>query len=194
VSAAAAVILSLHPTLDAEQVTELLEHTTDDMDPKTGCLSCTVGRDAASGWGALDVASAISALAGRLPWRDHFEANDDAGRHAHALVGQDLRIHATADFWDDQDDVYSIRLHRGQHVYVGLMGYDPGVDLDLALWLPQTRSIYDVREARFRVRVSARPGERQYFAYRAPRTARYFVQVRISTPGSARYRLSIVKS
>ena len=194
VSAAAAVLLSLHPTLDGEQVTSILEHTADDMTQKTGCLSCTVGRDAAAGWGALDVASAIAALDARLPVRDHFESNDDAGQHAHVLVGSDLRIRATADFWDDQDDVYSIRLHKGQHVYVGLTGYDPGVDLALALWLPQTRSIYDVEQARLRVRVSARPGARQWFAYRAPRTAHYFVQVRISTPGAARYRLSIFKS
>jgi len=197
VSAAAAVILGLRPTLDPEQVTALLEHTADDMSPKTGCLTCTVGRDAASGWGALDMASAISALSGRLPPRDHFESNDDAGRHAHPLVGEDLRIRATVDFWDDQDDVYSIRLREGQRVYVGLTGYDPGADLDLALWLPKCRSIYDVRETGLRVRVSARPGERQYFAYRAPRTARYFVQVRVATagsPGPVRYRLSIVKS
>jgi thermitase len=194
VSAAAAVLFSLHPTLAPEQVTALLEHTADDMDHTTGCYSCSVGRDSASGWGALDVAEAIASLEGRPPTRDHYESNDDAGQHAHALVGADLRIRATADFWDDQDDVYSVRLHNGQRMYVGLTGYDPGVDLDLALWLPQTRSIYDVREARLRVRASARPGERQYFAYRAPRTARYFVQVRIATPGSARYRLSIFKS
>jgi len=175
-------------------VASLREHSTDDMYQKTGCASCWLGRDSSCGWGALDVASAISALSGRLPPRDHFESNDDAGQRAHLLVGEDLRIRATVDFWDDQDDVYAIHLHKGQHVYVGLTGYDPGVDLDLALWLPHTRSIYDVRETRLRVRVSARPGERQYFAYRAPRSARYFVQIRVATPGSARYRLSIVKS
>ena len=194
VTAAATVLLSLRPTLDEEQVTSLLERTADDMDQKTGCLVCTVGRDPASGWGALDVASAISALEGRLPTRDRYESNDDAGPRAHELVGSDLSIRATADFWDDQDDVYGVRLRKGQRMYVGLTGYDPGVNLDLALWLPRTRSIYDVREARLRVRTSARPGSRQWFAYRAPRTARYFVQVRISTPGSARYRLSVVKS
>ena len=194
VSAAAAVLLSLRPTLGEEQVTSLLERTADDMDQKTGCLTCSVARDSASGWGALDVASAVAALGERLPARDHFEANDDAGPRAHELVGNDLTIRATADFWDDQDDVYAVHLHRGQRTYVGLTGYDPGVNLDLALWLPRTRSIYDVRQARLRVRASVRPGSRQWFAYRAPATARYFVQVRISTPGSARYRLSIVKS
>jgi subtilisin family serine protease len=194
VSAAAAVVLSLRPTLKPEQVTELLERTADDMSAKTGCAACGPGRDGLSGWGALDVANAIAALAGRLPARDHFEANDDAGRHAAQLVGEDPRVRATVDFWDDQDDVYSVHLHKGQHMYVGLTGYDQGVDLDLALWLPQTRSIYDVRAARLRVRTSARPGTRQYFAYRAPGSASYFVQVRISTPGAARYRLSIFKS
>jgi subtilase family protein len=193
VTAAAAVLLSLHPTLKPEQITALLEHTADDMDPKTGCAGCSFGRDPFSGWGALDVANAIAALDDRLPSRDHYESNDDAGRHAYELVG-DVRIRANVDYWDDQDDVYAVRLQKGQRMYVGLTGIDQGVDLDLALWLPQTSSIYDVRETRFRVRASARPGTRQYFAYRAARSARFFVQVRIATPGSARYRLSIVKS
>src|SRR5262249_43820022 len=95
VSAAAAVVLSLRPTLKPEQVTDLLERTADDMSAKTGCAACGPGRDGLSGWGALDVANAIAALAGRLPARDHFEANDDAGRHAAQLVGEDPRVRAT---------------------------------------------------------------------------------------------------
>jgi hypothetical protein len=47
---------------------------------------------------------------------------------------------------------------------------------------------------RLRIRASARPGGREYFSYRAARAGNYFVQVRISTPGSARYRLAVVKS
>jgi subtilisin family serine protease len=193
-SAAAAVLFSLRPTLRPEQVTAILERTAVDLDPKTGCLACPVGRDQLSGWGGIDVAAAISALLGTLPSRDHFESNDDAGTRAHDLVGDAVRVKATVDFWDDQDDVYAIRLRKGQRVYVGLTGEDQDDDLNLALWLPKTRSIYDVRSTRFRVRVSARPGGREYFSYRAGRTADYFVQVRISTPGSARYRLAIVKS
>jgi subtilisin family serine protease len=193
-SAAAAVILSLRPTLRPEQVTTLLEHSSVDMDTKTGCTACAVGRDALSGWGALDVAAAISELDGTLPYRDHYESNDDAGPRAHELLASDLRIKATVDFWDDQDDVYGIQLHKGQSVYVGLTGEGQDDDLNLALWSPKTVSIYDVRSTRFRVRVSARPGPREYFSYRAAHTATYYVQVRISTPGSARYRLAIVKS
>jgi subtilisin family serine protease len=193
-SAAAAVILSLRPTLRPEQVTALLERSSVDMDTKTGCVACAVGRDALSGWGALDVAAAISDLDGTLPYRDHYESNDDAGPRAHELLASDLRIKATVDFWDDQDDVYGIQLHKGQSVYVGLTGEDQDDDLNLALWSPKTVSIYDVRSTRFRVRVSAHPGPREYFSYHAAHTATYYVQVRISTPGSARYRLAIVKS
>jgi subtilisin family serine protease len=193
-SAAAAVLFSLHPTLHPEQVTALLERTATDMEPKTGCAACTVGRDQLSGWGRIDVAAAISQLSATLPARDHYEANDDAGTRARALIGDNLRIKATVDFWDDQDDVYAIKLRKGQRVYVGLTGEDQDDDLNLALWSPKAWSIYDVRTLKYRIRTSARPGGREYFAYRAARTGTYYVQVRISTPGSDRYRLTVAKS
>jgi subtilisin family serine protease len=193
-SAAAAVLFSLHPTLRPEQVTTLLERTSQDMEPRTGCAACAVGRDQFSGWGRIDVAAAIAQLAGPLPARDHYEANDDAGTRAWTLVGQNLRITATVDFWDDQDDVYATKLRKGQRMYVGLTGEDQDDDLNLALWLPKTSSIYDVRTLRYRIRTSARPGGREYFAYRAAKAGMYYVQVRISTPGSDRYRLTIAKS
>jgi hypothetical protein len=97
------------------------------------------------------------------------------------------------DFWDDQDDVYATRLRKGQRVYLGLTGAAPSADLSLALWLPRTSTIEDVRKFRLRARVSVRPGAREYFSYRAPATGTYFVQVRISSPGTTAYRLRIVK-
>jgi subtilisin family serine protease len=194
-AAAAAVLFSLHPTLRPEQVTTILERTSVDMEPKTGCAACAVGRDQLTGWGRIDVAAAIAQVAGPIPARDSYEANDDAGSRAWALVGRkSMRIKATVDFWDDQDDVYAIRLEKGQRVYVGLTGEDQDDDLNLALWLPKAWSIYDVRSLRYRIRTSARPGGREYFAYRAARAGTYYVQLRISTPGSDRYRLTIAKS
>jgi len=195
VSAAAAVLLSLRPTLRPEQVNGILRSTTVDLNEATGCSACAVGRDAYSGWGRLDVAAAIAALAQRLPIRDFYEANDDAGSRAYPTSGSNRRIKATVDFWDDQDDVYAIRLKKGQPVYVGLTGSDPSVDLSLAFWLPQVRSIESVSSLRFRARVSARTGARQYLSYRAARAAgTYFVQVRMSSPGLTRYRLTIIKA
>jgi subtilisin family serine protease len=195
VSAAAAVLLSLHPTLRPEQVTRTLEATAVDLNGETGCAACGDGRDAYSGWGRLDVGAAISSLAKHVPARDFYEANDDVGEsRAYAVYGSNRRLQAEVDFWDDQDDVYAIRLERNQPVYVGLTGTDASVDLSLALWLPQTGSIENVGDSRFRVRTSARIGSRQYLSYRAPLTGTYYVQVRMSSPGVTRYRLAIVKA
>jgi subtilisin family serine protease len=194
-SAAAAVLLSLRPTMRPEQVTTILQRTAADLTAASGCIACELGRDALSGWGRLDVAAAIAALAEPLPPGDRYEANDDAGiTRSYAVYGSNRRINATVDFWDDQDDVYAVRLQRRQRIYVGLTGSDASQDLSLALWLPATRAIESVTSVRFRAKISARAGAREYFSYRAPATGTYFVQVRMSSPGTTRYRLSIVKS
>jgi subtilisin family serine protease len=193
VSAAAAVLLSLRPTLRPEQVTSLLESTASDLNASTGCSACETGRDAYSGWGRLDVAAAIAALDKGLPDRDSYEANDDLGTRAYPAYGSNRRLRATADFWDDQDDVYAIRLERNQPVYVGLTGADTTVDLSLAFWLPQAHSIDRVADFRYRVRTSARTGSRQYLSYRAGTGGTFYIQVRMSSPGATRYRLAIIK-
>jgi subtilisin family serine protease len=193
VSAAAAVLLGTRPSLRPEQVAALLERTSVDVDATSGCVLCGAGRDEYSGWGRLDVAAALAALVEPLPLRDRYEANDDVGSRAQGLSGRNRLIRATVDFWDDQDDVYAIRLKARQRVYVGLKGVEPGADLSLALWLPGTRSIEGVGGVRYRAKVSARSGPREYFPYRAPATGLYFVQVRMSSPGDTRYRLRIVK-
>jgi subtilisin family serine protease len=193
VAAAAAVLLSLHPTLQPEQVTRILQSTATDLDAANGCDACAEGRDAYSGWGRLNVAAAIAALAGPLPPRDLYEANDDLGARAYPVSGSNRRVRARVDFWDDQDDVYGIRLNRNQPVYVGLTGSDTSVDLNLAVWLPRARSLERVADFRFRVRTSARPGSRQYLSYRPRLAGTYYIHVRISSPGATGYRLAIVK-
>jgi subtilisin family serine protease len=194
-SAAAAVLLSLRPLLRPEQVTTILERTASDLTSSNGCTACDVGRDPLSGWGELDMAAAIAALSGRLPTADHYEPNDDAGARAYRLWGGNRQLTATVDFWDDQDDVYGVGLRKGQRVYVGLTALSqPSGDLGLALWLPATTSIESVHDLRMRVRTSARPGGRQYLVYIAPKAGTYFVQVRMSSAGTTRYRLTIVKS
>ena len=193
VSAAAAVLLSLHPTLRPEQVTKILEGTARDLDVSTGCSDCDPGRDPESGWGRLDVANAVAALSHRLPIRDDYESNDDAGYRAHPVAGLSARLTATVDFWDDQDDVYAIRLKRRQPVYLGVTGSDPSAELSLALWLPGTHSVQAAHDVRFRARVSTRPGSRQYLAYRPAVGGTFYVQVRMTSPGLTRYRLTIVK-
>ena len=193
VTAAAAVLLSLNPTLSSEQVTRILQSTATDLDAANGCDACTEGRDAYSGWGRLNVADAIAALVGPLPPRDLYEANDDLGARAYPVSGSNRRLRARVDFWDDQDDVYAIRLNRKQPVYVGLTGSDTSVDLSLAFWLPRASSLERVADFHYRVRTSARPGSRQYLSYRPRLAGTYYIQVRMSSPGATRYRLAIVK-
>jgi subtilisin family serine protease len=193
VAAAAAVLLSLRPTLRPEQVTKLLQETAIDLSTATGCSACAEGRDAYSGWGRLDVAAAIGALTKRLPARDFYETNDDVGPRAYPVSGSNRRVYASVDFWDDQDDVYAIRLERNQPVYVGLTGKVRTVDLSLAFWLPQARSIERVGDIKYRVRTSARLGSRQYLSFRTELSGTYYVQVRMSSPGLTNYRLTVVK-
>jgi len=192
-SAAAALLLGLRPLLRPEQVTAILQRTAVDVTPANGCAACLAGRDEHSGRGRLDVAAAIAALAEPLPLADRYEANDDAGSRAHKLSGSNRQLNALVDFWDDQDDVYAIKLKKGQRVYVGLTGADATADLSLALWLPQARTIGNVRSLRFRARISARPAAREYFSHRASKAGSYYVQVRMSSPGVTRYRLTVVK-
>ncbi len=194
VTAAAAVLLSLRPSLRPEQISAILRHSAADVNAENGCPACAVGRDALSGWGRIDMAAALAELSKPLPLRDRHEANDDVGRRAAGVSGRDRRISATVDFWDDQDDVYAVGLRKGQAVYVGLTAADRAADLNLALWLPQTQSIEDVRSFRWRARLSARPGGREYLSYRARAAGTYFIQVRMSAPGATAYRLAIVKS
>jgi len=193
VTAAAAVLLSLRPTLQPDQVSRILQSTALDLSAANGCAACAEGRDAYSGSGRLNVAAAIAALDELLPPRDFYEANDDLGARAYPVPGTNRRLRARVDFWDDQDDVYAIRLNRNQPVYVGLTGADPNVDLSLAFWLPRATSLERVADFRYRVRTSARSGSRQYLSYRPRLSGTYYIQVRMSSPGSTRYRLAIVK-
>jgi subtilisin family serine protease len=193
VSAAAAVVRALRPRLRAEQVTALLTRTAIDANAGTGCRPCPLERDALTGWGRLDVTAAVRALDGQLPPRDAFEPNDDAGRRAVRLGGRVKRIRATLDFWDDQNDVYAIRLRRGQPVYVSVRGV-PGTDTNLILWKPGTRHIDDLAAFDFVARQSARPGPREYLQYRARKTGWHYVQVKLGSRGAGRYRLTIVKA
>ena len=71
VSAAAAVLLGVDPSLTSSQVTRILERHTDDVNAANGCADCPDGRDKYSGWGRLDVTKAVDFLSSgnrfRLP-------------------------------------------------------------------------------------------------------------------------------
>jgi subtilisin family serine protease len=193
VSAAAAVLLAVRPKLRPEQVTALLTQSAQDVNPATGCRICPFRRDALSGWGRLDVNAALRGLSGELPPRDRYEPNDDGGKDAASLWGPFKRIEATLDFWDDQSDVYAIRLRRGQWVYASVRG-PAGTDTNLILWQPGVRHVDDFGSLHLVAKQSARPGPHEYLQYRAAKTGTYYVQVKLGSRGAGRYKLVIVKA
>jgi subtilisin family serine protease len=194
VSAAAAMLLAVSPGLRPEQVSTILERTADDANATNGCPRCAVGHDAYSGWGHLDVARALAAVqpGAVLPPADHYEPNDEAGLRAHTVGGATGELKATFDYWDDQIDVYRIHLTRKQKLRTRLAG-PAGVNANLVLWKPGTRSVEDLRAQRFRAAQSARPGSVEQVAYRAEATGWYFVEVKLSGPGSGPYTLTYAK-
>jgi hypothetical protein len=109
------------------------------------------------------------------------------------LWGQTRKLEATLDFWDDQNDVYAIRLRRGQPIYVSVRG-PSGHDTNLILWKPGTKHVDDLGSVRRVARQSARPGSREYLSYRAPEAGIYYVQVKLGARGAGRYKLVIVKA
>lgn len=195
VTAAAAMLLSVDPNLTPDQVTTILERTATDASGGNGCRLCPLGRDAYTGWGRLNVASALAALAGTLPAPDAFEPNDDGGSAAWPLSGVSGTLRATLDFWDDQSDVYRIRLRQGQKLFAVLSGPE-GTDTVLALWKPETEHVDDLRAQGMRLRSSARVGFVEKLSYRAPRTAFYYLQVKIQVAagGAGSYKLQFAKT
>ena len=193
VSAAAATLLGAEPSLRAEQVVWLLERYAVDANAATGCKACPPRRDRFTGWGRLDVTASLQGLDGPLPRRDRYEPNDDAASRAVQIFGKQRRLEASLDYWDDQQDVYAVRLRRGQRMYAGLVG-PARTDLNLVLWRPGTTAVDDLRNQTRRVTQSARPGAREYLAYRAKRAGLYYLQVKIASAGGGHYRLTLVKT
>jgi subtilisin family serine protease len=195
VSAAAALLLSVRPDLTSEQVSTLLTRTAVDAKASTGCKACPLLRDTYTGWGRLDVAAAVQqAIAGPVPERDTLETNDDAGPAAAAVWGTKRKLRATIDFWDDQSDVYRVRLFGGQRFTVSVTG-PPGVRA--YLWRPGTRALSSLAAqlGAGRVAQSAQRGRTQRLGYTVPQRLGgfYFIQVKSEAPGWGAYTLAFQK-
>ena len=195
VAAAAALLLSLVPTLTNNQVVALLEHSAADVNAGTGCPRCALLRDSLSGWGRLNVASAVAALAGVLPAPDSHETNDDAGPQAHTLWGTTQKLTATLDYYDDPVDVYRVKLRKHQKLRANVTASWTGANVALELWRPATRKV-DVPASvkKLRAAQSATPGSTQRVGFVAPAAGWYFVEVKASSPGFGAYTLRLTKT
>jgi Subtilase family len=183
VSAAAALLLGQEPSLRPEQVAWLLERSADDVNGATGCADCPNGRDAFTGWGRLDVLSALTMLGDGtdLPPTDPYEPNDDAGPWAHALPPLPRTVDATLDYWDDNVDVYRVRLTRGARLFVHVDPKASGA-LRLALWAPGTKTVEGLRvDTTARVAVGRRVGRQSRLAYTAHTGGVYYLELKLIT-------------
>jgi subtilisin family serine protease len=194
VSAAAALLLAVNPLLTNGQVATLLEHSADDVNAATGCPRCAVGRDSLSGWGRLDIARAVAALAAPLPPPDRFETNDNAGTQAYTLWGKQVSFTATLDYYDDPVDVYRIALSGGERVNAQLTGSWPGANVNLVLWRPGTTRVDDLRSKRLRAAQSTSPGGVQHVAFKAPGRGWYYLEVKVASLGFGSYTLTFTKT
>jgi subtilisin family serine protease len=191
VTAGAAILRGNRPDLGAAQIRTMLERSAADQTSATGCRRCTAGRDALSGWGKLDIAAAAT-WRGPLPAPDRYEPNDDAGPRAARVVSRRvIKRRASIDFWNDQNDVYAVRLRKGERLNIGLFGRE-GLRVDLALWNPGTRRLDDVRSLSGRLLEESRnAGSIERLSYRVARPGRYFVQVKVTDPGEGPYTLTL---
>ncbi len=189
VAAAAALLFALGPNLRPDQVSAILERAADDATPADGCDSCSPGRDELTGNGRLDVAAAIHSLRGPLPPPDRFEPNDDAGRDAQIVFSGSLVGRATLDTWDDPNDVYSIKLRRGQGISVRVRSGN--LDTSIVLWKPGLQALALAADE-LRARRSIHPGGvPERLVYRARTGGWYYLQVKLARPGSGQYSIRI---
>jgi subtilisin family serine protease len=194
VAAAAALLFAADPELTPDQVSSLLEHSADDVNATNGCRRCPLLRDSLSGWGRLDVANAIGALAGPFPPRDRFETNDDAGLHAPRIWGKSRDLTATLDYWDDPVDVYAVKLGARETLAARVQG-PAEANVNLELWRPGTMTVIAPgRMLRDRLARAARPGSIERIVFRAKRAGWYYVVVRLVQSGFGQYTLSLSKT
>ena len=194
VTAAAALLLSVRPTLRPDQVAHLLTRSADDLTAANGCRQCPPLRDSYSGWGRLDVDRALASVSGPLPAGDQFESNDNAGSQATPLRQPRADFTATLDFWDDHVDVYKVFLRKRQRITITLEA-PRRTDADLVLWKPGTRQVEGLSIALLRKRaaMSATRKAKERIAYRAKVPGWYYVEAKLVQPGDGAYRLAFVK-
>ena len=179
VAGAAAWLWTARPDLDAGQVAEVLRRSARDIDAP--------GRDAASGFGMLNVGAALTFP---TPGRDPFEPNDDIDEvdpngdrnlvKAQALTTKSrLRSRTTArvDAYEDPRDVYRVWLPARRPVAFQLGGTSDG---DLSLHRAGSPTVAGRFSGTGRLARATSRGRTERLVYRNPGAGRWaYVTVRL---------------
>jgi hypothetical protein len=167
---AALVMASNGNALSPYQVLRQLENTAVDLGPQ--------GRDDATGYGAVNARAAVALQA---PADDEAEVNDDvkwlSSVQRLSQIREPLEVEAYIDQFDDRDDVYAVRMNRGERVRVRL-AYAAG-RVDLSLWRPGTTTVRLSSPSAGRNLITSRRGGRKSktISYTAKKNGRHFVKV-----------------
>jgi hypothetical protein len=186
VSAAAALLLAQRPSLTQSQVMTLLELSAADIG--------NPGRDAATGYGRLDVTEALGTGLTLAPPADRFETNDDAGARAWTLYGTRHRVNATIDYFDDPSDVYRVYLRAGRTVRASLSG-PKGTRPTLVLWRAGTKAVTPITLVAVRSGfvLTYRSGLNPSVAHRVTKSGWYYIEVKAPKARRGAYTLTITK-
>jgi subtilisin family serine protease len=136
VAGAAAWVWTLRPQLEPTQVEDVMRASARDVGAK--------GWDPDTGFGILSIPAA---LATPTPAKDPQEPNDDVNLvrpHAITASGTRLatpaRLQAKLDIAKDPEDVYRVWVPAHARISAGTRS---GANLNVALWGPRTRSVYE---------------------------------------------------
>jgi SpoIID/LytB domain protein len=188
VSAAAALLFAAKPDLTNDQVIELLEHSARDLAPPLASPATTVGHDALTGYGLVEIDAAIAAAANPPPPDSSKTEPNDKPFEATPLRGFDGSIEATASRGDDPDDVYDLRARKGDRVRIVIQPHDSPYGmgtLDGLAWLPGTMNVSHLTSKR----IIAWTDVAQHLDFIATRSGTWPIEV-IASEGWTAYRLS----
>ena len=195
VAAAAAWVWTVRPTLTAGQLAEILRRSARDLPP--------TGRDPASGFGMLNVASALALPA---PVADPYEPNDDIdevspngdrfvakAQPLTTTTRRETRIAGRVDAYEDPRDVYRTWLAAGQRFSATLTSSSDG---DLALYSGTAPSVVGRFATTGRLAVASTRGASERLVYANGKRGRWaYVVVRLpSGTLDATYRLRVANT
>jgi len=186
VSAAAAWVWTMRPTLTVSQLSQILRSTARDIG--------SPGFDNASGWGIVNIPAALAAP---TPPNDPYEPNDDVSQVKPGSLFEEgqpplttparptIRLAATLDTGDDPRDVYRLWVPAKRYVRVTVAG---GGNAAARLWGPQTSSTREgVKAQRRDLR-----GQKMYGGTRG--TSAYVEVLLTGRSPAASYTLSVTVS
>ena len=192
VSAAAATLLTVNPSLTNSQVMEILEESAHAPRSDPGRQPARP-RD-----GARPARRAQRADRSRTDRRRRRTAASRTTRRPppRRSWASSRVVRGTVDAGDDPIDAYRVFLVKGQTLNVTLdpASGQPGADLDLLLWRPGTKDLQTVSPRQLVAVSSSTTSHERISGYVAATTGAYIVEVWSGPTSSSAYRLAVSRS